>query len=285
MRADTASALDSDRHSWGRLLNSDLEIRQGGVIHPESRGHLNGFQVGSDIYASRNWRAGAYLGQLDGDMNVEGLARGVMSLDVGRNDLRNRYLGIYGTYVSERGFYTDAVVQAGQHRYTIDAFGTSNVDAKGNSLLVSVEMGQSFMLSGHWAIEPQLQVVHQNIDMDDVSLTGARVRLDSDAGWLGRAGVRVKGVFTTGAGMLQPYARVNVYKASGGEDVAGFIGPAATTDIATRVGNTSTELAAGLTWTMTEKVSVFGEAGRLWASGGERVQSSFEGSLGLRVQW
>jgi outer membrane autotransporter protein len=146
-------------------------------------------------------------------------------------------------------------------------------------------MGRSFMLSGHWAIEPQLQVVHQRIDMDDVALTGARVHLDSDVGWLGRVGVRIKGVFATGVGMLQPYARVNVYKASGGEDVARFIGPAATTDIATRVGNTSTELAAGLTWSVTEKASLYGEVGRLWGSGGERVDSPFKGSIGLRLTW
>ena len=45
---------------------------------------------------------------------------------------------------------------------------------------------------------------------------------DRDGNWLARVGVRVKGDIATSAGRLQPYARVNLYRASGGNDSTRF---------------------------------------------------------------
>ncbi|MBT2325214.1 autotransporter domain-containing protein [Variovorax paradoxus] len=101
-----------------------------------------------------------------------------------------------------------------------------------------------------------------------------------------RAGVRVKGEIVTGAGKLQPYARFDLHRASGGRDVVRFAGPAASADIASSIGATSTELAGGFTLGLGDSTSLYGELGKLWASGGAtRVQSSLQASLGLRLKW
>ncbi|RZL92599.1 MAG: autotransporter domain-containing protein, partial [Variovorax sp.] len=135
-------------------------------------------------------------------------------------------------------------------------------------------------------IEPQLQLVHQRIDLDDVALSGAQVRQDTEGGWLLRAGVRVKGEIATGLGTLQPYGRFNVYSSRKGTDVARFTGPAAYTDILTRTGGTSSELAAGATLALGPTTSLYGEIGKLWASGGNtRVKSGVSGSVGVKVRW
>ncbi|MBU1357483.1 MAG: autotransporter domain-containing protein, partial [Gammaproteobacteria bacterium] len=87
-------------------------------------------------------------------------------------------------------------------------------------------------------------------------------------------------------GTLQPYARLNFYRSSGGNDVARFVGPAGSTDIASAAGGSSTELAAGMTLALGERTSVYAESGKLWASGGDaRVKSGVQGSVGLRVKW
>ncbi|MBU2285857.1 MAG: autotransporter outer membrane beta-barrel domain-containing protein, partial [Gammaproteobacteria bacterium] len=58
------------------------------------------------------------------------------------------------------------------------------------------------------------------------------------------------------------------------------------TDIASAAGGSSTELAAGMTLALGERTSVYAEAGKLWASGGDaRVKSGVQGSVGLRVKW
>ncbi|MBU1441622.1 MAG: autotransporter-associated beta strand repeat-containing protein [Gammaproteobacteria bacterium] len=284
------TVADGERRAWGRVLSIDPDIRQTGTVSPSSQGRLAGFQAGTDLLAAAQWRAGVYVGQLEGDVQVRGFARGVMNLGAGRNDLRNQYLGAYGTWKNVEGLYVDGVLQAGRHRYDVNPSNASATTAgKGRSLLASIEVGQAFALGGigsRWQIEPQLQLVHQRLSMDDATLVGATVRQNADNGWLLRAGLRVKGEISTPVGAMQPYARLNVYRRGSGTDVASFVGPAATIDIATRNGGTSSELAAGATLALNERISVYGEVGKLWASGGSaKVASSVQGSLGVRVKW
>jgi len=160
------------------------------------------------------------------------------------------------------------------------------MSGKGNSLLASLEVGQAFRIAPSWTIEPQLQLVHQRVSLDNTGIAGALVQQNSRNRWLVRAGVRVKGEIATGAGLLQPYARVNVYRSSSGKDITRFTGPAAYTDIATRTGGTSTEAAAGATLQLTQNMSLYGEMGKLWASsGGARTKSGLNGSVGMQIRW
>jgi outer membrane autotransporter protein len=241
---------------------------------------------GTDLFADSNWRAGVHVGQLDGNMHVSGFASGIYNKQVGSNDLRSRFLGGYATWRNDGGFYADAVLQAGQHRYTAQPLGGASTRGKGSSVLASLEVVQAFALAEGWQIEPQLQLVHQRMSLDDASIAGARVQQDSDKGWLVRAGVRVKGEVATGAGRLQPYGRLNLYRASSGTDVTRFASPAAATGIASSTGGTAAELAGGFTLALGESTSLYGELGKQWASGGQtRVRSSVQGSLGLRIKW
>ncbi|VTU19450.1 hypothetical protein H6CHR_01185 [Variovorax sp. PBL-H6] len=58
------------------------------------------------------------------------------------------------------------------------------------------------------------------------------------------------------------------------------------TMIASSRGGTSTELATGFTLSLSESTSLYGEVGKLWASGGDtRVKSQLNASAGLRVRW
>jgi fibronectin-binding autotransporter adhesin len=287
VKGSATTPTGSDRRAWARVLSTDIDIQQGGAVSPTSKGRLTGFQAGTDLLAASNWRAGLYVGQLDGDARVNGFASGIQNLAVGRNDLRSQYVGIYGTYTADSGFYADAVVQSGRHRYTVEPLVSPGIGGKGNSLLGSIEVGQAFALGGSgWSVEPQLQLIHQHMDFGNSVIAGAVVQPQADSGWIARAGVRVKGQLDTGVGTLQPYGRFNVYKSSSGADIARFVNGATTTDIAAPTGGTSTELAGGFTLALSPSTSLYGELGKLWASGGNaKVKSSVNGSLGVRVKW
>jgi outer membrane autotransporter protein len=273
------------RQAWARAVYTDLDIRQDGSAAPHSRGHLSGVQAGTDLLADNNWRAGIYAGSLDGGADVSGNARGTFG-GVGNTDLQSHYLGGYVTWRDASGWYADAVLQAGSHRYSVRPDGSLTVSGKARSLSASIETGKSFALAEGWSIEPQAQLIHQKAHFDDVSIVGARVHEDAKGGWIGRLGVRIKGDMSTGAGRLQPYARVNVYRASSGADVVNFIGPATSTGIASASGYTATEVAGGFTLALTSATSVFGEVGRTFSAGGDaRVKSSVQGTIGLRVTW
>ncbi len=277
----------SERRAWARVLSTDIDIQQAGAVSPRSKGRLTGFQAGTDLLATPDWRAGLYVGQLDGDARVSGFASGIQNLGVGRNDLRSQYVGIYATYTGSSGFYADAVVQSGRHRYTVEPMMSAGTGGKGNSLLGSIEVGQAFPIGGSgWSVEPQLQLIHQHMDLGNSVIAGAVVQPQADSGWIARAGVRVKGQLDTGVGMLQPYGRFNVYKTSSGADIARFVNGGTVTDIAAPTGGTSTELAGGFTLALSASTSLYGEVGKLWASGGNaKVKSGINGSLGVRVKW
>ncbi|WP_440533699.1 autotransporter outer membrane beta-barrel domain-containing protein [Variovorax sp. YR566] len=287
VKGTATTPTGSDRRAWARVLSTDIDIQQGGAVSPSSKGRLTGFQAGTDLLVMPNWRAGLYVGQLDGDARVRGFASGIQNLAVGRNDLRSQYLGVYGTYTSDSGFYADAVVQSGRHRYTVEPFLSPGVGGKGNSLLGSIEVGQAFALGGSgWSVEPQLQLIHQHMDLNNSAIAGAIAQPQADGGWIARAGVRVKGQIDTGIGALQPYGRFNVYRTSSGADIARFVNGATTTDISAPTGGTSTELAGGFTLALGQTTSLYGEIGKLWASGGDaKVKSSINGSIGVRVKW
>jgi outer membrane autotransporter protein len=283
----TTISTGSERRAWARVLSTDIDIRQGGTVSPSSKGRVSGFQAGTDLLATPDWRAGLYVGQLDGDARVSGFASGLQNLPVGRNDLRSQYFGVYGTYTGNSGFYADAVVQAGRHRYTAQPTLGAGVEGKGHSLLASIEVGQAFPLGDSgWSVEPQLQLIHQRLDLNNSAIAGAVVQPDADSGWIARAGVRVKGELGTGLGTLQPYGRFNVYKSSSGTDIVRFVNGASRTDIAAPTGGTSTELAGGFTLALGNTTSLYGEVGKLWSSGGDaRVKSAINASLGVRVKW
>ncbi|WP_185545946.1 autotransporter outer membrane beta-barrel domain-containing protein [Variovorax sp. KBW07] len=291
--SEGSNGSDSNsRRAWGRVISANLNIRQSGTVSPQSHGRLDGFQAGTDLLSVRNWRAGVYVGQLDGEMGVSGSVRGVQNLHVGGSSLHNQYLGAYGTYASDNGLYADAVLQSGRHSYSFVNPLTQSGSAgagKGQSLLASVEVGQSFELggTGNWKVEPQLQLTHQRLSLDDATLAGGtQVRQHPDSAWLARLGVRVKGEVGMGAGRLQPYARFNLYRASNGSDVASFSASGARTAIASSTGGTSAELAAGATLALTPTFGLYGEIGKLWSAGGNtRVKSSLQGSAGARVLW
>jgi outer membrane autotransporter protein len=273
------------RRAWARAVYSDLNIRQDGIADAHSRGHVSGLQAGTDLLASGNWRAGLYLGFLDGSADVSGNARGTFGR-VGSNELRSRYLGAYATWKDAGGLYADAVVQGGSHRYTVRPDGNASVDGKGDSFTASIETGKSFALSERWTVEPQAQLIYQRAHFDAVAIGGAIVRQDTDAGWIGRLGVRIKGDFATGAGRLQPYARVNLYRAGAGADVAEFVGPAGSTRFAGAGGYSAAEVAGGFTLALTPAASLYGELGRVFAIGGDaRLESSVQGSVGVKLRW
>ncbi|MBP4002555.1 autotransporter outer membrane beta-barrel domain-containing protein [Pseudomonas koreensis] len=276
---------DDQRRAWGRALGTELNIAQSGTVSQTSDGRLSGFQVGSDLFANDNWQAGVYAGELKGSLDVKGFARGVDNLSVGHNDLTSQYLGGYATWTDASGLYVDSVLQKGRHEYKAHSQG-QKISGKADSWLASVEVGKAFALGGPWRLEPQVQLVQQHLSVDDEHLANTRVRQDDHQGLLARLGARLEGDFATQIGLVQPYTRVNLYRAANGNDKTRFETSQASTAISSSTGYTSSELAMGATVQLNKSIDVYAELGKQWAAGGDTdVSSSVQGSMGVRVKW
>lgn len=273
------------RRAWGRLVYAQMDIQQPGIAQARTDGRVSGLQVGTDLWVHRDWRAGVYVGYLDGSMDVTGNARGTTAR-VGSNDLQSRYLGAYATWMDGTGMYLDSVLQGGSQHFTIRPDINPSVSGKASSFTASVEAGKPFALTDRWSIEPQAQIAYQRNSIDDVILTGAQVLEDAAGAWIGRLGVRVKGDLAAGGRRLQPYARVNLYRANFGDDAATFVGPAGTVAIQSAGGYSAAEAAAGATLALTLASSLYGEIGRLWNIGGDAsIKSSVQASVGIKASW
>ncbi len=279
--------FSTDRRAWARAIYSDIDVQQAGTVNPSSQGHVSGVQAGTDLYVSSlgDWRAGVYVGELDGDADVSGSASGLWRA-VGANDLRSHYLGAYATYANPTGFYVDTVLQYGSQNYTVKPLGSFEASGDGSSWLASVEVGQAYALGKGWTLEPQAQLIYSHARLDDLTIVGARVQQSNLDSWTAGLAVRVKGDFATSAGRLQPYGRVGVIHGTGGDTIARFIGPAAFTDIASAGGYTSIEVAGGFTLSLSRSTSLYGEVGHLFSTGGDtQVKASVQGAVGVRVRW
>lgn len=282
-----ATPAPDERKAWGRVIANRSDIRQSGVADVRSKGNYAGLQLGSDVWTSNGLRVGGYLGYLHGNLDVDGFASGVDG-KVGKNSTKSYFLGAYGNYTRDSGTYLDVVLQGARHNADIKPDNASNSKQKGHGITASVEVGQPFALgSRSWKFEPQAQIMHQWLDLNDIDISGnTKVRQDHDNAWLFRLGGRLEGNYPVNKGVLRPYARLNFFYSPNGADTSSFATKAASTTLRTGASHANTEMAIGGSYEITDKVKAYGEIGHTWSNGNDaHVKSPVNGSVGLRVNW
>ncbi|PIT48664.1 autotransporter family protein, partial [Snodgrassella alvi] len=288
MHQRLGNSAQSDSHmSWGRVIASRTDIQQNGAADARSKGDYAGLQLGSDIWQHNGWHVGGYLGYLHGDLDVDGFASGVNGR-VGNNATKSYFLGAYGNYTHDNGAYVDLVLQGARHNVDIKPDGNTNSKQKGHGVTASVEAGKPFSLGNSaWKLEPQAQIVHQWLDLDDSNISGnTTVKQGHNDAWLFRVGARMEGNYQTGKGTLRPYTRLNLFYSPNGTDHTTFTTRNASTTLHNGGGHTSTEVAVGGSYDVNDNVSVYGEIGHTWSNGSDtKVKAPVNGSVGLKVLW
>ena len=282
-----ATPTPDERMSWGRVIANRSDIRQNGTANTRSKGNYSGLQVGSDIWSNNGLRIGGYLGYLHGNLDVNGFASGING-KVGKNSTKSYFLGAYGNYTRDNGAYMDVVLQGARHNVDIKPDGTSNSKQKGHGVTASIEVGQPFAIgSSSWKFEPQAQIIHQWLDLNDTDISGnTTVKQDHDNAWLFRLGGRVEGNYQVNKGVLHPYARINFFYSPNGADHTTFKTKAASTTLNAGASHADTEMAIGSSYDISDKVKAYGEIGHTWSNGGDsHVKSPVNGSVGLKVNW
>ncbi|MFU2325932.1 autotransporter outer membrane beta-barrel domain-containing protein [Pseudomonas sp. NFX98] len=271
---------------WGRVYGKNYEQTWAGTVTPRLDGSLNGFQVGNDLFGSQlaggqTQRSGFFVGhsRLKGD--VDGFNQGFEDKRAGKVELEGDSLGAYWSLTSRNNAYLDAVVM-----FTwLDGDSHSDrglkLDNDGHALTLSVESGYPFALANNWVIEPQAQIIHQQIDLDSQDDGVSRVSFDSDPALTGRFGARLKGRYDVSGLPLEPYLRANVWHTFSGTDTVTF---AETTDIDTEQKTSWADLGLGAILTLAPSVSVYANAD--YSSNiDSNQQRGMAGNLGIRVSW
>ena len=185
--------------------------------------------------------------------------------------------------------YVDNVLQYGRHNSRLSASGNTNsYTVNGNTLAASTEVGKAFQLGASaWSLEPQAQLIYQYSDFDDSTIDGVtktKVGLKPGNSFTARLGVRLVGDYDTNHGKIQPYGRVNLWQGLGSKDKAHFTNAVTATTLDSSQQYSSTEVAAGMTWTVARDVQVYGELGTQFSNGGDksRVSAPINASIGFK---
>lgn len=282
-----STPLPDERMSWGRVIASRTDTQQNGPANARTTGNYAGLQLGSDIWSSNGWRAGGYIGYLHGNLDVDGFTSGI-DTRAGKNTTKSYFIGAYGNYTRENGAYADFVVQGARHHVDIKSDNNPTGKQKGHGVTASVEIGQPFTLgSSNWKLEPQAQIIHQWLDLNDSDISGrTTVSHGHNNAWLFRLGGRLEGSYQLNKGSLRPYARVNFFYSPDGADHNSYITNVATTRLNAGASHASTELAIGGTYDITNKVKAYGEIGHTWSNGGDaHTKAPVNGSVGLKINW
>jgi outer membrane autotransporter protein len=271
---------------WGRVYGKDFDQTWAGTVTPRLNGSLNGFQVGNDLFglllsSGQTQRTGFFVGhsRLKGD--VDGFNQGFEGKRAGKIELQGDSLGAYWTLTDPKGWYFDTVVMGTWLNGDSHSDRGIKLDTRGHALTVSVEAGHPFALAGNWVLEPQVQVIHQNVSLDSQDDGISRVSFDSDPAWTGRLGARLKGRYEVSGRPVEPYLRANLWHTLSGTDTVTFAG---VTDIETEQKSSYADLGIGAMLKLTRSVSVYASADYSSNIDSNQQRGTFA-NVGLRVSW
>lgn len=279
--------------AWGRVFGEHFSNRWGGSVDASATGDLTGFQTGLDILrrttdSGHRDHAGLYFAYSNyNSSSVRGFAQGVQDLAVGELTLKGPSVGAYWTHFGPTGWYLDAVVQSSWYDADATSLYNAGLSTKATGYTASLEAGYPirFGEEDRWLIEPQAQLVYQDVSVDGAHDQYSDVNWDTGKAWTGRMGARLQYTKRDERGTLwQPYARFNLWHSFSGNDTVSF-GPSSPA-IENRFGDTAFEIGGGITARLKENVSLYGQASYRWSpDSGRSHQTATAGTFGVRFDW
>lgn len=271
---------------WGRLIAQRTREGWSGDARPEFNGEIYGFQTGLDLYGARSDgghidRLGAFVGYAKANGDINGFVVGWEGLNAGKQEVEAKSLGVYWSHVAPSRWYLDGVVMGTWYDAELRSTRGLGFDTEGVGLTASLEGGYPLQLSHRWVLEPQAQVIWQDLSFDDAADLISTVGYEDSESTTVRVGARLYGEFEAGMTQLMPYAKLNLWRTPAGDDQLVFAGGDL---ISTRQEATSLEFGAGLTARVSAQVSLFAAADYTHGID-DHQRRSLEANLGVRWTW
>lgn len=206
-------------------------------------------------------------------------------LDIGRGtsgQVDSYYVGAYGTWLSEGGYYLDGVVKLNQFHNESKVAMSDGTKAKGDysskALGGSLEVGKHIKLGDEYFVEPFAQVSSVWIDGSSYTLdNGMQARTNQTQSVLGKVGSTLGRSFAMkDGGVVKPYARVALaHEFSRSNDVS-VNGQRFDNDLF----GSRAELGAGVSVSLSERLQVHADFDYMK---GEHVEQPWGANVGVRL--
>jgi len=277
---------------WGRIIGMN------GVQHGDSLGVLGGsagphfdyaflgLQAGMDFYrqdrpdGSRD-HAGGYF--------AIGTNRGQVAHFDGRegnSDFAAYTVGGYWTHFGPTGWYTDAILQGTFYDINSTANrGLPTFKTQGQGIAASIETGYPFRFAGGWFIEPQAQLVYQNININDASDIAAQIRFADVDSLLGRIGARFGRTWALDDSFrtITAWIRPNLWNEFQGNPTTSFSSATGFIPFHADLGGLWGEVNVGVSAQVRSNATLYANAS--YQSRFDGGGFAYTGKAGLRVNW
>lgn len=206
-------------------------------------------------------------------------------LDIGRGtsgQVDSYYVGAYGTWLSEGGYYLDGVVKLNQFHNESKVAMSDGTKAKGDysskALGGSLEVGKHIKLGDEYFVEPFAQLSSVWIDGSSYTLdNGMQARTNQTQSMLGKVGSTVGRSFAMkDGGVVKPYARLAwAHEFSRSNDVS-VNGQRFDNDLF----GSRAEMGAGISVSLSERFQVHADFDYMK---GEHVEQPWGANVGVRL--
>lgn len=273
---------------WGRVFGAESDLGANAALNvagfelaPAFDGHYWGLQAGTDLFGFEHDnghidRFGLFYTHAQSSGDISGNILGGLNLQAGSLDLTEDSIAAYWTHTSPGGWYVDVVAKYGW----LDGSATSHRgirgDVEGTSFAASAETGMPFVISEGWAIEPQAQLMWQNIDFDDGGDRFSQITHDRFDSFTGRVGARLE----YDRGRLLSHLGVNLWHGFSAEPAVFFN----TTPLVLETGGTWLEVNGGATFKVNDHLSAFGSVSYSFDVDGAD-HNAIGGEIGLKMRW
>jgi outer membrane autotransporter protein len=266
----------SEGGAWTRAYGNKFNMSAAGGTAYQQNQHGVSFGVDAPLPTSDGqWLVGVLAGYSRSDLDIAAGTSGHVD---------SYYLGAYTTWLSDTGYYVDAVLKANRFKNSSDvrmSDGTkTGGDYNNNGIGFSVEAGKHIKLQDDWFIEPYTQI-------SSLWVQGANYTLDNDMradsnkadSFLGKVGTTVGRNFALDkGGYVQPYVKVALAHEFAKSNRVKVNDNSFSNDLSGSRG----ELGAGIAAQLTEVLQLHADVDY---SNGRNIEQPWGVNVGVRYNW
>lgn len=270
---------------WSRILGRDGVREVGNGIAgqaPRFEYDFYAMQLGVDLIRNSTDRGENFAGVFGAYGSGSADVRHYTLAMAGEDKFDAYSLGAYWSRFTPTGWYLDGVVQGSWYDMRAKSIRLPELKTDGFGFAASVEGGRALQTAG-LTIEPQAQLIYQNMSLDSAADIAAQIRFDDMESLAGRVGSRVAKTWTPNTQTVTLWGRANLWYEFLGNTSSEFSSAAGFVPIRADLGGAWAEFGGGVTAEVTRKLTVHLNFG--YETGFDKPQHSYDLQGGIKLRW
>ncbi|MDO4690634.1 MAG: autotransporter outer membrane beta-barrel domain-containing protein [Fusobacterium sp.] len=284
-RGENKQLTDKKGEAWVRVIGKNYENNGKERFNIDSE--IYGVQTGYDFGIKENskgiLKTGFYIAHVTANNKFYDRYRaenGEWAADkyTGASKTKDLSFGITATKYYNTNTYLDLVGQFSilNNKYT--SRDNEKAQQRGNSYLLSAELGKSYKLSDTWGIEPQVQLIYQYLKLKNFNDGVREVKYENNNSLRGRFGFKLQ---KNKYSKTKFYALANLWH-DFQNDIETSIGR---DKVKEKYSSTWGEVGIGLEHSLTQSTSIYGDIRHEKSFNSKTKYSSYRGTIGLKYSW